>query len=170
MDYLLEWSTVTLIKQRLSHIPTSYPHPFPFTAQRWKSKLFPAGPCAIWPQVILQPSWPHPTTTHLQPGPGYTGHSCLSETYCPTSLPQRRTARTFFSPSGAVSICTLCFWLGSVSQSWFHVTYLLMPLLAILSVIRGCCHILWFNFLPRKLTSLVLIVYLYILCFSPTKI
>lgn len=45
----LSGDRITLIKQKLNHIPTSYPHPFPFTAQRWKSKLFPAGPCAFWP-------------------------------------------------------------------------------------------------------------------------
>lgn len=161
--------TVTLIKQKLSHIPTSYPHPFPFTAQRWKSKLFPAGPCAIWPpgnpSALMTSSYHNPfiawTWLHW---PFLSFWNLL-----PSSLPQGLCTYRFFHLL-VLFLSALCVSDSrSVSQSWFHVTYLLMPLLAILSVIRGCCHILWFNFLLRKLTSLVLIVYLYILCFLLPK-
>lgn len=66
MDYPLSGDTVTLIKQKLSHIPTSYAHLFPLTTQRWKSKLFPAGPCALWPpgnpSALMTSSYQDPFT------------------------------------------------------------------------------------------------------------
>ena len=161
MDYPLKWRHSHLDKTEIESHPHFLPHPFPLTIQRWKSKLFPAGPCALCP--------PGNPSAHSQPGTGYTGYSCLSGTYCAHLCPRvfaltaSSTFRCCFSPHFVLLT------LGQLIRSWFHVTYLLMPPLAILPVIRGCYHILWFKFLPRKLTSLVLIVYLYIVCFLLPK-
>ena len=165
----LSQDTVTLIKQKLNHIPPSYPHPFPFTAQRWKSNLFPAGRCALWPpgnpSALMTSSYHDPFTawTRLHwPFLSFWNslHSSLPRAFAHTA------SSTFWC---LFSLHFVFLTPGQLIRSWFHVTYLLMPLLAILSVIRGCYHILWFNFLPRKLNSLVLIVFLYILCFLLPK-